>query len=328
MVTLVFNDLNALLVEEGPMVEELEIEAFGICIQFVMCTDVSSNPLITGRRVTGHLDNDLIQQLRAQPPTYYPGPYLHQVDFNGGLNRSFSPDVPQHQRRPTTPSVAVDQYQSLDFSPSPLTDQFPLTPAASNRPFELPRQTPSPQALPSAVAPTYVMELHIITKTKAKRGRGTEDFKISKPPTRISLNLTYSQFLEEIAKAAEVKQSQLDHEHMRWKYRKPASASPTNVSENESYGIMVQAIRSKKEVDRWIIVEMGKPLLSEAVSLVPLVLDKTQKTTLSHGLYLGRENTILLTKATMKRTPDERFIPKLTLGPTLTPPSLWLTTVS
>ena len=54
----------------------------------------------------------------------------------------------------------------------------------------------------------------------------------------------------------------------RWKFRKLASASPIGIFEDESYGIMIQAIRSKKEADRWIVVEMGKPLLSEAVGLV------------------------------------------------------------
>ena len=58
---------------------------------------------------------------------------------------------------------------------------------------------------------------------------------------------------------------------MRWKYWKPASASPTNVSEDESYGIMIEATRPKKEADRWVIVEMGRPLTSEAVGLVFLV---------------------------------------------------------
>lgn len=55
------NDLDALLVEEGPMVEELEIKTFGICIQFATRTDVSSNPLITGRRMTGYLDITVVK---------------------------------------------------------------------------------------------------------------------------------------------------------------------------------------------------------------------------------------------------------------------------
>ena len=64
---------------------------------------------------------------------------------------------------------------------------------------------------------------------------------------------------------------------MRWKFRKPASASPTGIFEDESYDIMLQAIRSKKDTDRWIVVEMGKPLLSSAVGLVSLFVQHATK---------------------------------------------------
>jgi len=96
-----------------------------------------------------------------------------------------------------------------------------------------------------------------------------QEFRMTKPPVNLSLGATYSKFL----KVAEVKVSQLDLEHMRWKHRRPASASPTNVSEGESYGITIQAIRSKKESpDRWMVAKMGKPLLSEAVSSISLFM--------------------------------------------------------
>ena len=85
------------------------------------------------------------------------------------------------------------------------------------------------------------MELHIITIVKAKCGKASTT-KESKPPTRILLNLTYPEFLKEVVKVAEVKCSQLDCEHMCWRHHKPASASPINISEDESYGIMIQAI--------------------------------------------------------------------------------------
>jgi hypothetical protein len=113
------------------------------------------------------------------------------------------------------------------------------------------------------------MELHVEMKSKGKIGRGkaAEEFRVKKPPVNIPLHQTYPQFLVSVAKVADVKRSQLDHEHMRWKHQKPASSSPINVSDDESFGIMIQAIRSKK-ADRWIIVEMGKPLVSDAVSSI------------------------------------------------------------
>lgn len=57
---------------------------------------------------------------------------------------------------------------------------------------------------------------------------------------------------------------------MHWKHQRLALASPTNISEDESYGIMVEAIHSK-EVDCWIIIEMGKLLLSKAVGPIFLL---------------------------------------------------------
>lgn len=122
------------------------------------------------------------------------------------------------------------------------------------------------------------MELHIITKAKAKRLRAAEDFTARKPLTKISLTLTYLQFLKEVANVANVKVHQLDCENMRWRHQKPVSASPTNISEDESYNIMIEAICSKKDADRWIIVEMGKPLLSEAVCFIspPLMHKNTE----------------------------------------------------
>jgi hypothetical protein len=75
---------------------------------------------------------------------------------------------------------------------------------------------------------------------------------------------------------------------MHWKFQEPASASPTTISGKESYAIMVWAILSKKTSDRWIIVKMGKPLLSEAVSLILLAMyNKTKCMTFSRGPRLG-----------------------------------------
>ena len=225
--------------------------------------------------MTGDLDGTLIQ--RSVAPPYYPEYYPHQADFNNDLNHIHGPSIPQFQRYPT---AQLDQ--SLDFPRSPSANQLPATLVANDQPFEpptcplsptvgTPSQPPAPQPLPVVTGPKYVMELHIITKTKGKRAKVTEEFKMMKAPIKLALNLTYSGFLTEVAKVAGVKQLQLDREHMRWKHRKPASASPINVSEDQSYSIMVQAIQSKKEVDRWIIVEMGKPLLSKYIFYIYII---------------------------------------------------------
>jgi hypothetical protein len=151
------------------------------------------------------------------------------------------------------------------------------------------------------------MELHVITKAKGKTRKATEDFRAMKAPTKLSFELTYVQFLESVAKAAGVRRSQLDHEHMRWKHRKPASSPLTNISEDESYRIMVQAVQSKKVADRWIIVEMGKPFLSEAVSRAHPLLNSScareLKSPLSHGPREGVPKTM-----TTARALDERFV--------------------
>lgn len=278
--------------------------------------------------MTEDLDG-VIQQLPA-PPAYYPGSYPHQAGFDNDLNREpWGRSVRQLQLHPTVLHVVDDE--SIDFPLSPFTDQPPPTPVTDDRdqPFGSPPQTasplspfvetpvrsPTPQPLPLETAPKYVMELRIVTKTKGKRGKAGEDFKITKSPIRLSLDLTYLQFLKEVAKVAEVKVSQLDCEHMRWRPQKPASASPTNVSEDESYGIMIQAIQSKKTADRWIIIEMGKPLLSEAVGLTSLLTHmKAQEITLSHGLHLQSGSAVLLMKMTKGRIPNGRFVLEPMLG--------------
>ena len=262
-------DLDALLVEDSPTLEELEVQAFGkVYIQFVTHTEVlmRADTLSTGRRVTGHLDGAITQQSTlAPPPTYSPGPYPHRANSNNSLTRGYGPTPPDPADRlpPTSAANFNDQHRLFEF---PEQMNSPVSPI-----IEIPSRSPSPQPLPK-----YVMELHIITKAKAKGVKAVKDFTIRKPPRRISLSLTYLQFLEEVAKAAEVDPQKLDHENMCWKHRRPASASPTNISEDESYSIMIQATRLKKEEDRWIIVEMGKPLISEAVGIISL-LDNAQR---------------------------------------------------
>ena len=103
---------------------------------------------------------------------------------------------------------------------------------------------------------------------------------------------------------------QLDCEHMHWKFRKLASASPTSIFKDESYSITFQAVHLKKEADCWIIVEMGKPLLSEAVGLVFCLQHATKliKAISSHGLNSQSENWILLTKTKVERESNTRFV--------------------
>ncbi|KAF9780424.1 hypothetical protein BJ322DRAFT_1023706 [Thelephora terrestris] len=192
-----------------------------------------------GRRVTGHLDGLLIQP-SALP--CYPESYPHPVDS------IYHADTPHIQLSPAADGL-------------PQQTNHPLSPIA-----ETPANPPvsQPSSLDKA---TYVMELHVITKAKGKTRKATKDFRAMKAPTKLSFELSYVQFFESVVKVAGVRQSQLDHERMRWKHQKPASSPLTNISEDKSYRIMVQAAQSKKVADHWIIVEMGKPFLSEAISL-------------------------------------------------------------
>ena len=292
-------DLNKLLVEGSPTLEELEIQAFGICVEFTRHTrHWSTDQLNPGRRVTGDLDGVLTQ--RSALPRY-PESYPHQIDFNSDPDRTYGFTTPRSH-------------------PSLFTSRPPLTPAPDPQLLESPQPTTRPispiveiPAEPPIPAVPYVMELHVVTKMKGKTGRGkaAEEFRAKKPPINLSLHQTYVQFLTSVAKVADVKQSQLDREHMRWKHQKPATSPPVSVSDEESFSIMIQAIRSKK-VDRWIIVEMGKPLVSDAMSSILLnssCLIKL-KVAFSHGPC--RETTLwMMTTTTMKTL--ERFV----LEPTL-----------
>ena len=132
--------------------------------------------------------------------------------------------------------------------------------------------------LATETPPEYIMELCIVTtKAKTKCGKTTKDFKMMKPLMQLLVDLTYLEFLKRVAKAANVHVQQLDCEHMHWKFRKLASATLTGIFEDESYSIMLQAICLKKDTDCWIVVEMGKLLLSSAVGVVLLFVQHTTK---------------------------------------------------
>ena len=162
------------------------------------------------------------------------------------------------------PHVSPPMYHS-DLDPHQVNTSGPLVHSPNSpTPVDLFINQPAMETTPE-----YIMELCIVTaKAKMKCRKPADDFKIMKLPVQLSANLTYPEFLKKVVKAANVRVCQLDCEHMHWKFRKLASASPTSIYKDESYSIMVQAVHLKKEADCWIIVEMGKLLLSEAVGLV------------------------------------------------------------
>ena len=65
------NNIDALLAEDGPTLEELEIQAlvFLFCLQNTRDTD-GLNVLDTGRRVSGDPDGPSIQFSLVSPPEY------------------------------------------------------------------------------------------------------------------------------------------------------------------------------------------------------------------------------------------------------------------
>lgn len=106
------------------------------------------------------------------------------------------------------------------------------------------------------------MELHIIYK---KAGRKATDT-VAKAPLTLSSGLDYDGFLDAIASVAEVRKPQVDRENLQWLPKRPANVKLTAVSNSESFALMLKEICNKKENDRWVVIRMGKPLISDAVS--------------------------------------------------------------
>ena len=105
------------------------------------------------------------------------------------------------------------------------------------------------------------MELHIVYKKAGRKAMGTT----AKAPLTLSSALDYSGFLDAIARVAEVRKSQIDRENLQWLPKRPANSKPTAVSNDESFELMLREISNKKEGDRWVVIHMGKPFVSDAV---------------------------------------------------------------
>ena len=106
------------------------------------------------------------------------------------------------------------------------------------------------------------MELHIIYKKAGRKGQ-TET--VTKAPVTLSSALDYEEFLEAISQVAGVRRLQVDRENLQWVPKRPTNARPTAVSNGESFELMLKEICNKKENDRWVVIRMGKPLVSNAV---------------------------------------------------------------
>ena len=107
----------------------------------------------------------------------------------------------------------------------------------------------------------FTMEVHIVYK---KTGRKGPEASI-KAPVILSGALGYEAFLDAVATAAQIRKQEVDRENLQWLPKKPANGKPTAVSNPESYGLMLKEIRSKKENQRWVVIRMGRPLISDAV---------------------------------------------------------------
>jgi len=105
------------------------------------------------------------------------------------------------------------------------------------------------------------MELHIVYKKGGRKGTGTT----TKAPLTLSSALDYDGFLDAVAKAAEVRKAQIDRENLQWLPKRPANSKPTAVSNDESFELMLKEICNKKVSDRWVVIRMGKPFVSDAV---------------------------------------------------------------
>ena len=106
------------------------------------------------------------------------------------------------------------------------------------------------------------MELHIIYKKAGRKGQ-TET--VMKAPVTLLSALDYEEFLEAISQVVGVRRLQVDCENLQWVPKRPTNARPTAVSNGKSFELMLKEICNKKENDRWVVIRMGKPLVSNAV---------------------------------------------------------------
>jgi hypothetical protein len=160
-------NLDAFMAEDGPTMEELEVQVYGICIWFqrvLIAIDIV-NELNPGRRVT----EDLSERQLMSPSTCPSGSYL-----STSHNQTF------HGLPPLGPVLANRSPPSL--APSPNDNHYPFeSPEQTAKPpspiVEILSEPPSPQLPPRETVLKYVMEVHIVTKSisKPKRGKANED---------------------------------------------------------------------------------------------------------------------------------------------------------
>jgi len=207
------------------------------------------------------MTRDICEVLRAQAsgdhprPVYYPRPHplLQPPDYTTEPPPAYYPV-----------GLTFDgTIGPVDIRPSGRLDL--LDAVATTR--ACPGQSVDPELPDTDTGSTkFTMELHIIYKKAGRKVTGTT----TKAPLTLSSALDYDGFLDAIARAAEVRKSQIDCENLQWLPKRPANSKPTAVSNNESFELMLKEICNKKESDRWVVIRMGKPFVSDAVrSLSP-----------------------------------------------------------
>ena len=206
--------------------------------------------------MTDHVRDILDAQANEDTPQPAPHPLLQGSTYIAEPPPAYSP----HNFTFSEPVHPVDAYPSSRLDRSDVAFAAVRTHSSHLADPELPHITTRTNA---AGPIKFTMELHIVYRKVARKPAHTS----TKAPLMLSSALDYEGFLGAIARAAEVRKPQVDRENLQWLPKKPVNGKPTAVSNVESYGIMLNEIRRKKENDRWVIIRMGKPLISDAVCL-------------------------------------------------------------
>ena len=199
------------------------------------------------------MTRDICEVLRAQAnpqPVHYPRP--HPLLPPPGYTTE---PPPAYYSTFDGPISSVDVHPSGRLDPPDAASTTRASPSQSVD-LELPHIDTEPTK--------FTMELHIVYKKAGRKAAGITP----KAPLTLSSALDYDGFLDAIARAAEVRRSQIDRENLQWFPKRPANSKPTAVSNNESFELMLKEISNKKESDRWVVIRMGKPFVSDAVRLL------------------------------------------------------------